>query len=272
MTSKTYIPESALAIVAHPDDIEFSCAGTLARWAKAGSRVVYLLVTSGDGGIADPSISKEDAMKIREAESQRAAEIAGVKEVVFLRVTDGMVEANMELRKRIVREIRRIKPEVVIAGDPTVFFPNETYINHPDHRAVATAAMDAIFPASGQPHVFQELEAEGLFAHKPRKVYISVWDANASTYVDISETMDIKIEALRAHASQMMDWGPGDEIRKWAAETGKGKEMDYAEAFRVITLESDEDWELSKGDPVKIYQAREQRRKEKAEKAAKEAG
>lgn len=258
-----YIPESAMAIVAHPDDIEFSCSGTLARWAQAGARIAYILITSGDGGIADPTISREKAMEIREAESRRAAEIAGVADVTFLRVTDGMVEASMELRKRLVREIRRFKPEVVIAGDPTVVFVSKTYINHPDHRAAATAAIDAVFPASGQPHVFQELEQEGLYAHKPRKVYISVWGEGADTYVDISETMDTKIEALRAHASQMMDWDPDEEMRKWAAETAKGKEMEYAEAFRVITLESDEDWELSKGDPVKIYEAREKRRKEK---------
>ncbi|MBI3159915.1 MAG: PIG-L family deacetylase [Chloroflexi bacterium] len=263
MPGTPYIPESAMAIVAHPDDIEFSCAGTTARWAKSGARICYVLITSGDGGIADPSISKEDAMKIREEESRRAAEVAGVKDVVFLRVTDGMVEATMELRRRLVREIRRFKPEVIIAGDPTVFFPSDTYINHPDHRAAATAAIDAAFPATGQPHVFQELEREGLKAHKPRKVYISVWDDKANTYVDISETMETKLEALRAHKSQMMDWDPGEEMTKWARETAKGKEMEYAEAFKVITLESDEDWELSKGDPVKIYEAREKRRKEK---------
>ncbi|TAK10896.1 MAG: PIG-L family deacetylase [Anaerolineae bacterium] len=266
MPATLYIPESAIAIAAHPDDIEFSCSGTMARWAKAGSRIGYVLITSGDGGIADPSISKEDATVIREAETRRAAEITGVKDIAFLRVTDGMVEATMELRKRIVREIRRFKPEVIVCGDPTVFFPSDTYINHPDHRASATAAIDAAFPATGQPHVFQELEAEGLKAHKPRKVYITAWDDKATTFVDISETMDIKIEALRAHASQMMDWDPGEEMRKWAAETAKGKEMEYAEAFKVITLESDEDWELSKGDPVKIYEAREKRRKEKENK------
>ena len=239
-----YIPESAMAIVAHPDDIEFSCAGTLARWAKAGARISYVLCTSGDVGIDDPEMTKEKATEIREKEQRNAAEVAGAEEVIFLREPDGMLQATMELRKKLVREIRRFKPEVVITGDPTIVWVGDTYINHPDHRAAATAALDATFPAAGQPNLFQELEEEGLKAHKPRKVYVTSW-GNADTFVNIEETMDLKVEALRAHKSQMKQ-DPAERVRQWASERGKGKEMPYAEGFRVVTLVDDETWEKKK--------------------------
>jgi LmbE family N-acetylglucosaminyl deacetylase len=250
-TKRFYTPKSAMAIFAHPDDIEFSCAGTMARWAKAGSRIVYVLCTSGEVGITLPGMTKDKAVEIREVESRRAAEIAGVNEVVFLREPDGMLQPTLELRKKLVREIRLHKPEVIICADPTVVWTSETYINHPDHRAAATAALDAIFPAAGQPNLFEELEEEGITAHKPRKVYVSGW-TQTDLFVNIETTIDIKIDALRAHESQMKNWDPGPRIREWAADCAKGKEMAYAEGFRVITLVSDEEWEISKGDPFKL--------------------
>ena len=239
--SNLYIPDSALVIMAHPDDMEFSCAGTIARWAKAGSRIIYVLCTSGEVGISDPEITKEKAAEIRETEQREAAKITGVQEIVFLREPDGMLQPTLELRKKLVREIRRFRPEVIVCGDPTVIFAGETYINHPDHRAAATAALDATFPAAGQPNLFQELEAEGLKAHKPRKVFVTGW-GQTDLFVNIEETIDLKVTALRAHKSQMGDWDPEPRIKEWAAERGKGKEMQYAESFRVITLVSDEDW------------------------------
>jgi LmbE family N-acetylglucosaminyl deacetylase len=241
-----YTPESALVIVAHPDDIEFSCAGTIARWVQKGSRVVYLLCTSGEVGIAENGMTKKRAAEIREAEQLAAAKIVGVKDVVFLREPDGMLQPTLELRKKIVREIRRFHPETVVCGDPTIVWAGDSYINHPDHRAAATAALDAIFPAAGQPNLFQELEQEGIFAFKPRKVYVTGWD-QSDLYINISNTIDLKIEALRAHKSQMKDWDPEPRIKEWAAERAKGKEMMYAEAFKVVTLVSDEDWEKTKG-------------------------
>ncbi len=247
MTHTLYVPESAMAIVAHPDDIEFSCAGTTARWAKAGARIAYLLCTSGDVGIAEPSMTRARATEIREAESRAAAEIAGVRDVIFLREPDGMLEATIALRKRIVREIRRFRPEVIITGDPTVVFSSADYINHPDHRAAAQAALDATFPAAGQPNLFEELAAEGLTAFKPRKVYITAWD-KGDTYVSIDETIDVKVAALRAHKSQMRDWDPEPMIREWSAEAAKGKEMQYAESFRVVTLVDDEAWAKTGGN------------------------
>ena len=245
-TSHIYIPESAMAIVAHPDDIEFSCVGTLARWAKAGARIAYVLCTSGDVGIAEDGMTRQKAAEIREAETRAAAEIAGAKEVVFLREPDGMLQATLELRKKIVREIRRFRPEVVICGDPTIVWAGDGYINHPDHRAAATATLDAVFPAAGQPNLFEELAAEGLTAHKVRKVYCTAF-GNGDTYVSIDETIDVKAAALKAHKSQMGDWDVEKNIKQWAAERAKGKEMRYAELFRVVTLENDEEWEKWKG-------------------------
>jgi len=236
-----YIPESAMIIVAHPDDIEFGCAGTVARWAKAGARIAYVLCTSGDVGIDEPGMTRERATEIREAESRAAAEVAGVTEVVFLREPDGLLQATLELRKKLVREIRRFRPEVVITGDPTVLWAGDDYINHPDHRAAALAALDAVFPAAGQPNLFEELAVEGLRPHKVRKVYVTEF-GQGSFFVNIDETIDVKVAALRAHRSQMKDWDPEEQIKKWARETAKGKEMMYAESFRVVTLLDDETW------------------------------
>ena len=244
MSETFYVPESAMAIMAHPDDIEFTCAGTLARWAKAGSRIIYVLCTSGDVGIDKPGMTREQATEIREAESRQAAEIAGASDIVFLREPDGLLVATLELRKRLVREIRRYRPEVVVTGDPTSLWSGSDYINHPDHRAAALAAIDAVFPAAGQPHVFQELEAEELCAHKVRKVYATSWE-HVDQYVSIDETIDLKVTALRAHKSQMGDWDPEPMIKEWAANRAKGKEMGYAESFRVVTLIDDETWKKS---------------------------
>lgn len=246
MSNSFYVPESAMAIVAHPDDIEFSCAGTMARWAKAGARISYILCTSGDVGIATPGMTRAQAAAIRETESREAARLAGATEIIFLGEPDGMLQPTLELRKKLVREIRRFRPEVIVTGDPTVVFAGADYINHPDHRAAAQAALDATFPAAGQPNLFEELAEEGLIAHKPRKVYVNVWGNEADLFVNIEDTIAIKVDALRAHKSQMGEWDPEKQIREWAAETAKGKEMAYAEAYRVVTLESDENWEKIK--------------------------
>jgi LmbE family N-acetylglucosaminyl deacetylase len=238
-----YQPQSAMVIVAHPDDIEYSCSGTIARWVKMGTRVCYVLCTSGEVGIAQPGMTKTKAAEIREAEQRQAAAVVGVQDVVFLREPDGLLEATLNLRKKLVREIRRFQPEVVLCGDPTIVFSSDRYINHPDHRAAGTAALDAIFPAAGQPNLFEELEQEGLTAHKPRKVYVT-GRHQQDLAVNISETIDLKIAALRAHVSQMINHDPEEYVREASAASAKGKEMEYAELFRVITLVDDEQWQI----------------------------
>ncbi|MBN1964368.1 MAG: PIG-L family deacetylase, partial [Anaerolineae bacterium] len=230
----------------HPDDIEFGCAGTIARWVQAGAVARYVLLTSGQVGIKDANITLDEAKRIRETEQAAAAQTVGVQDVVYFGYQDGILENTLALRKQLVREIRAFRPEVVIAGDPTAFLVSDSYINHPDHRAAAAAALDAVFPAAGMPTLFKELEAEGLEAHETRKVYINTW-REPNTWVDISSTIDLKVAALKQHKSQMGDWDPTDRIKSWAAERAQGKEMSYAEVYRVITLKSDEDWERCQG-------------------------
>lgn len=243
MSHTRYTPKRVMVIVAHPDDAEFGCAGTIARWVQEGATAAYVLATSGDVGIATPGITNRQAAEIREAEALAAAKVVGVEEVIFLREPDGMLENTMDLRRRLVREMRRFKPEVVITGDPTMVFTPRGGINHPDHRAIATAALDAIFPSVGQPNLFQELEREGLKAHKVRKVYLTA-RGQGDVFVDISETIELKIQSLQQHVSQVSQYKELPErIREWAAEVAAGKEMAYADAYRVITLESDEAWE-----------------------------
>jgi len=241
MNTSFYIPKSAMAIMAHPDDIEFTCVGTFARWVKYGAQISYVLCTSGEVGIAEPGMTKEKAGQIREQESRDAAKIAGVEKVTFLHEPDGLLEASLQLRIKLVREIRREKPEVIVCGDPTFLWGEDDYINHPDHRAAALAAIDATFPAAGQPNLFEELEAEGLTAHKPRKIFATN-GSEGKYFVNIDETIEIKIAALRAHKSQMKDWDPEEMIKKWASDIAKGKEMLYAEAFRIVTLVDDDAW------------------------------
>ncbi len=255
MPNHIYIPESAMAIVAHPDDIEFSCVGTMARWARAGARISYVLCTSGDVGIAKPGMTRAQAAEIREAEAREAARIAGASEIIFLHEPDGMLQATLALRMKLVREIRRFRPEVIVTGDPTVIFAGSDYLNHPDHRAASLAALEAAFPAAGQPNLFEELGEEGLTAYKPRRVYVNVWDNKADVYVNIEDTIDIKVDALRAHKSQMGDWDPAEQIKEWAASSAQGKEMAYAEAYRVVTLVDDKAWEELKHQNGQVISA-----------------
>ena len=141
-----FVPTSAMVIVAHPDDIEFGCAGTVTKWTKRGAKVVYVLVTSGNGGTHDAQYTRETIATLREQEQTAAAAICGVTEIEFLHYQDGEVMPTLELRKDLVRVMRKHKPEVVIAMDPTLVFVQNRYINHPDHRAVAkrTTALQTI--------------------------------------------------------------------------------------------------------------------------------
>jgi len=239
MSEIEFIPKIAMSIQAHPDDQEFTVAGTLAKWAKAGCEIVSVIITSGDGGSNDPAHDihyKPTLAKIREGEQSAANDTLGIKKTIYMHYPDGELEPTVALRKEVTKLIRTHKPEVVVTGDPQGVFYGNGYINHPDHRAAALAAVDAIFPAAGQPTLFKELEAEGLYAHKPYKVYVQAWE-KAETFVNITETIDLKIEALRKHVSQMNGWDPAERIREWSAATAKGKEMEYAEGYRVITFE-----------------------------------
>ena len=229
------IPRSAMGIFAHPDDAEFTVAGTVARWTQAGCRVVYVLCTDGDVGTHDPDLTREQMAAIRRQEQRDACRVLGVEEIVFLGYGDGMLQPTLELRRDLVRAIRKYKPGIVFCGDPTAFFHGDEYINHPDHRAAAQAALEAIFPAASMPLVFPELAEEGLTPHQVEQVYI--WGSSElNLWVDITGTLGRKIEALRQHKSQMGDWDPTEMVTRWARERAEGQAMEYAEAFRRMIL------------------------------------
>jgi len=243
MTNSTeYIPKSAMSIVAHPDDQEFGVAGTLAKWAKAGCEITSVLVTSGDSGSNDPTKGadyKAELARLRETEQLAANEVIGVKQTVFLRYPDGEVEPSMALRKDLTRVIRQYKPEVVFAGNPEAWFYGNEYINHPDHRAVARAAAEAVFPSAGTRLMFTDLLEAGFEPHEVRKLYIQGAD-KPDTWIDISDSIDTKIKALMKHLSQSDTHDADKFMREWARETGKEKGLDFAEAFRVMILKEDE--------------------------------
>lgn len=230
--SKTYIPERALFIYAHPDDIEFGVAGTAALWAKHGAEVTYIVITDGNVGSHEDTMTREELAQLRRTEQTAAAEVVGAK-CIFLGYHDGLLQPTLELRKELVRHIRTIRPNVVVCGDPTAFFPSDTYINHPDHRAAAQAALEAVFPAAEMNLLYPDLLEEGLTGHKVNYVYVSFGD-KANYYVDITETIDLKIKALRQHKSQLGDWDPEERIKNWAAEVGSKVGFAYAERFRRI--------------------------------------
>jgi LmbE family N-acetylglucosaminyl deacetylase len=236
----TYVPERAMFIYAHPDDVEFSAGGTAAWWAQQGAELVYVVITDGNVGSHEEGMTADRLIETRRSEQRAAAEIAGVQECVFLGYHDGLLQPTLDLRKELVRLIRRRQPNVVVCGDPTSFFPRDDYINHPDYRAAATVALDATFPAAEMPLLYPELEAEGLGPHKVNFVYVSNPSKEANYYVDTTETIDIKIEALRQHKSQFGDWDPEELIKKWNAGTGKKVGFAYAERFLRITLKEPE--------------------------------
>ena len=229
-------PQRAMIIAAHPDDIEFVVAGTVAKWVRAGTSVEYVLVTSGDAGSHQPGMTREELARIREAEQRAAAHVVGVDDLVFLGYHDGEVEPTLALRRDLVRQIRRFKPDAVICFDPTLLFIGSDYINHPDHRAAGQAALDAVAPTAAMPLAFAEQRAEGLEPHRVKEVFVAS-SVEQDTWVDITGTIELKIEALRQHASQFPDgWDPGELLRKWAAEDGAKAGVPCAESFRRMVL------------------------------------
>ncbi|MFH1185840.1 MAG: PIG-L deacetylase family protein [Chloroflexota bacterium] len=238
-----FIPKTAMSIHAHPDDQDFTVAGTLARWSKAGSSIVSVIITSGDAGSNDPDRSPEykaELASLREEEQRMANALLGVRQTVFLRYPDGELVASLELRRDLTRLIRLHRPEVVVTGDPTAWFYDNDYVNHPDHRAAAEAAIYAVFPSAGTRMIFTELLGEGLPPHNVRRIYVHGTD-KPDTWVDISETLELKIQALKKHFSQGDTHDSEKMIRDWAEEEGRAKGLRYAEAFRVMILHREDD-------------------------------
>lgn len=243
MTEKEYIPKSALSIHAHPDDQDFTVAGTLAKWAAAGCEITTIILTDGSAGSNDPAHAadyKASLASIREEEQRAANEILGIKEAVFMGQPDGELEPTVSLRRAVTRLIRRYKPEVVVTSDPQAVFYGNGYINHPDHRAAAQLALYAAFPSAGSRLLFAELLEEGYEPHNVKRVYIHGAE-KPDTWVDISDTIETKIGALKKHVSQVDTHDVDDWIRKWAEAEGKEKGLKYAEAYKVMILEEQDE-------------------------------
>jgi LmbE family N-acetylglucosaminyl deacetylase len=217
-----------LIITAHPDDSEFGAAGTTAKWVSQGKEVYYLICTNGDKGSNDPEMTSERLAQIREQEQREAAAILGVKEVAFLRHPDGSLEDTSEFRGEVVRYIRKFRPYSVITHD--IY---RRYLWHRDHRITGRVVMDAVFPYARDRLSYPEHEAEGLKPHKVREVYF--WASEEpNTFIDISDTFDKKVAALRCHRSQISDAfenGLEERLRQRAMEAGKEKGMLMAESF-----------------------------------------
>lgn len=241
MNNDEYIPKRAMSIHAHPDDQEFSIGGTLAKWAQAGCEIISVLITSGDSGSNDVTKDgsyKKDLAELREQEQLAANAVLGVKETIFLRYPDGELEPTIALRKDLTRLIRQFKPDTVSVGNPEGWFYGDEYLNHPDHRAAAQAACEAVFPSAGTRLIFTDLLAAGYEPHDVRRLYIHGTD-KSNTWVDVTNTLDTKIKALQQHASQIDPQEVGKWVIEWAEEDAKDKDMKYAEAFKVMILKND---------------------------------
>jgi LmbE family N-acetylglucosaminyl deacetylase len=241
----TTIPPRAMIVMAHPDDMEFICAGTIARWTAGGSEVVLVLGTSGDKGSDNPEMASDRLSVTREAEQQDAIRTLGIKEVEFLRFPDAELLPNLELRMAVTRMIRKHRPDAVICQDPTARWAGQEYIQHPDHLAMGEATLAAVFPSARDRLTFPQLMAEGLEPHKVREVYIAS-PRSADCWVDVTGSFDKKIEALSAHKSQIGDWDFATMLRRWAQDSAAearahrfpgSEEMQLAEAFKFIRLD-----------------------------------
>jgi LmbE family N-acetylglucosaminyl deacetylase len=227
-----------LVVAAHPDDVDFGAAGTVARWTEAGIEVAYCVVTDGGAGGQDPAVRRADLVALRHDEQRAAAKCVGVNDVRFLDYPDGRLEASLDLRRDLTRVIRQVRPERLVCPSPERIY-ERIQVSHPDHRAAGNAALDAVYPDARNPLAFPELaNDEDLPAWTVREVWI-MGGPQPSHFVDITDTFSRKVAALRAHQSQTghMD-GLEDMLRGWlarAAAAGGLPEGRLAEAFQVIT-------------------------------------
>ena len=237
-SSSDFFPKIVLGIAAHPDDLDFSASGSMSKWAELGSDIYYLILTDGSKGTDNRSMTSKQLTQIREKEQRQAAKIIGAKNVFFLNYPDGMLEVTMDLKRDIVRIIRRIKPDTVVTMDPSVLYEiGWNFINHSDHRAAGQSAIDAVFPLARDFLVFPELLAdEKLEPHKVSNLLL-VNFTKSNFAVDISSTINTKLDALRAHSSQITG---GEKvfnmIKDRSKQAGEEHGYDYAEKFIKIEL------------------------------------
>ncbi len=223
-------PLTAMVIVAHPDDAEFLCAGTVAKWCDQGWTVYYVLVTSGDKGTHDPSLSHQALAALREQEQRDACRVLGVQEVVFLGYPDGFLRPDAELRGQIVRVLRRYRPDVVVTWDG--FRPG---FNHSDHRAVGIAVRDAVYPAV-RDHLYDpQDQAVGLEAHQVNEMLLA-GSEDPDYRVDISAYLEKKLEALFCHRSQLGGRSPDEIRRMWGERMKNTRGRGVVESFKRVQI------------------------------------
>jgi LmbE family N-acetylglucosaminyl deacetylase len=230
MTAK---PAQVVVVTPHPDDAEYGVAGTVARWAKEGREIIYVVCTNGDKGASDSNMKPEELTKIRELEQLSAAKLLGVREVIFLRHADQGLEDTPEFRKEVVRLIRMYRPEIVVTADPY-----RRYIWHRDHRITGQVTLDAVFPYARDHFSYPDLLEEGLYPHKVKEVLL--WASEDSNYrSDITATFDLKIAALRCHKSQVGQIPYSEleqRLRQWHEMMAEGEDFELAESFHRIEI------------------------------------
>lgn len=230
-------PDRALVIVAHPDDADFGVAGTVARWVRQGTTARLVCCTSGDAGADDARTDPLELARRREDEQRAAARVVGYELVDFLHRPDGALENDLALREQLVRIIRQFKPDAVLSMDPTVIIHERGYVQHVDHRMAGLAAVDAVYPASRNAMAFPNLVIdEGLEPHTVSGLYLFFTD-RPNAWVDVSDTIDTKIAALREHVSQLRK--PEElegMLRGWSAESGEKIGVAAAEGFRYVEV------------------------------------
>jgi LmbE family N-acetylglucosaminyl deacetylase len=228
--------ERVLVIFSHPDDAEFSAAATIALLAAAGARLDYVVTTDGGKGTEDPGVTSAQLTATREAEQRAAADQLGVSEIVHLGHPDGYLTPSLELRRDIVRQIRRFRPDLVIAQNPVRRQDGNPFIGHPDHLATGEATLAAVYPAARDRLNFPELIDEGLEPWKVRQVLVSGVE-QPNLLLDVSSTFEIGLEALFCHVSQIADRAATEErVRTRAAEVGKPVGLPLANGFLSILI------------------------------------
>ncbi|HEV3311423.1 MAG TPA: PIG-L family deacetylase [Chloroflexota bacterium] len=227
--------ERAMVIFAHPDDAEFGSAGTIAKWAAEGVEVTYVVATDGSKGSSDPEMAPAHLSEMRYTEQREAARILGVAHVEFLGFEDGILQPTIELRKAITAAIRRYRPDVIITQNPVRSFDLNAFAQHPDHLACAEAALAAIYPCARDRLTFPELIKEGLEPHAVGEVLI-VGTTSPDHWIDITTTIDKKVEALKAHLSQVGDRPVEEFVPNRAKTVAEGHDMEFAEGFKRLTI------------------------------------
>ena len=231
-----------MVVFAHPDDAEFGTGGTIARWAREGVAVEYVCVTDGSAGSNEVGVRREELARTRRTEQLEACEVLGVRHCTFLDLVDGGLTVTLELRRAITREVRRFRPDVLVAPNPQRLWDHQrTYVNHPDHRVVGEACLAVVNPDAPTRPQFPELLDEGFEPFEIPNLWLPAYDEEQpDTFVDIGETIETKIEALLRHRTQVRDIPVEDWVRRRAKERGAPRGIGYAETFITFRLKEDQ--------------------------------